>query len=259
MSVALHHVVDGPTEIDDADAPVLVMVGSLGCTLDMWLPNVGDLSKRLRVIRIDHRGHGGSPVPDGDYAMADLAGDVLATLDSLHVDRFHYCGLSLGGMVGLYLGSEHPERVRSLTLCCTTSWYPDKEPWLARIEAVAKDGTGPIAATIVQRWFTEGYAADNPDVVSEAAAMVAGTSDVGYLGCCAAIVAWDHRDRLGAITAPTLVIGGDADLAAPIEPHSLTIAGGIPGARLEVLPAAHLATVERADSATRLILDHVHP
>jgi 3-oxoadipate enol-lactonase len=260
MSVVLHHVVDGPTESDASDAsdaPVLVLVGSLGSTLEMWRPNVEALARKLRVVRIDNRGHGGSPIPPGDYRMADLAGDVLATLDSLGIDRFHYCGLSLGGMIGMYLGSEHPERVLSLALCCTSAWFPDKDPWLDRIAAVEASGTAPIAETVVQRWYTPDWAAAHPETVAESVAMIAGTPDVGYRGCCAAIVAWDHRDRLPAITAPTLVIAGDGDLATPIEPHARTIADGIPGARLEVLPAAHLATVERAETATGLLLAHV--
>lgn len=256
MSVQLHHVIDGPTEIDEADAAVLVLVGSLGSTVEMWRPNVDGLSRRMRVVRLDLRGHGGSPVPEGDYTMAELAGDVLTTLDGLGVDRFHYCGLSLGGMIGQYLASEHPDRVRTLTLCCTTAWFPDSAPWVERRAAVAADGTGALAATVGERWYTADWAAAHPDVVAEASSMVANTPAVGYAGCCAAIAAWDHRDRLGAITAPTLVIGGDADPATPVDPHQLTIASGIPGARLEVLPASHLATVERAEDSTRLILTH---
>ncbi|GAY11133.1 3-oxoadipate enol-lactonase [Pseudonocardia sp. N23] len=257
MTVTLHHVVDGPTEIDDTDAAVLVLLGSLGCTLEMWRPNVETLARRHRVIRLDHRGHGGSPVPDGDYTMPDLAGDVLATLDGLGVDRFHFCGLSLGGMVGQYLASEHPGRVRSLTLCCTSSYFPDRAPWEERRATVAASGTGAIADTVARRWFTAEWGAAHPDAVAEAAAMITATPDTGYAGCCAAIATWDHRDRLAAITAPTLVVGADADLSTPIDPHTLTITAGITGARLEVVTAAHLATIERAEDATRLILEHI--
>ncbi|GEL23004.1 3-oxoadipate enol-lactonase [Pseudonocardia sulfidoxydans NBRC 16205] len=257
MSVQLHHVVDGPTEVDEADAAVLVLVGSLGSTLEMWRPNVETLARRHRVVRLDHRGHGGSPVPDGDYTVADLAGDVLATLDTLGIDRFHLCGLSLGGMVAQYLGSEHPDRVRTLTLCCTSSHFPDSTPWAERRATVTTSGTGSIAETIASRWFTPEWGAAHPDAVAEAAAMITATSDVGYAGCCAALAGWDHRDRLGSVTAPTLVIGAEHDLSTPIEPHTLTLVGAIPGARLEVLPAAHLATIERADDATRLILEHI--
>jgi 3-oxoadipate enol-lactonase len=250
--VRLHHVDEGPR-----DAPVLVMSGSLGSTLQMWRPQVAPLTERFRVIRIDHRGHGGSPVPPGPYRVADLAGDVITLLDDLGLERVAWCGLSLGGMVGMYLGSEAPERLSSLTLCCTSSYFPDPSVWSERIKAVADGGTAQIAETVVSRWFTPGWAAEHPDVVAEAAAMVAGTPDEGYLASCRALEVWDHRDRLPAISAPTLVIAGSADLSTPVEPHARTIVDGIPGARLEVLDGAHLATVERAGEATALIMEHV--
>lgn len=256
MNVALHYVDEGPR-----DAPVLVLSGSLGSTLEMWRPQVAPLTERFRVVRVDHRGHGGSPVPPGPYVVADLAGDVLTLLDRLGLERVAWCGLSLGGMIGMYLGSEAPDRVASLTLCCTTSNFPDTTVWKERIAAVASGGTAPIADGIVSRWFTPGWAAAHPDAVAEAAGWVAGTPDDGYLACCQALEVWDHRDRLGAITAPTLVIAGSADPSTPVEPHARTIVEGIPGARLEVLDAAHLATIEAADQATALIAEHAaaHP
>jgi 3-oxoadipate enol-lactonase len=249
----LHCLDEGPR-----DAPVIVLAGSLGSTPAMWRPQAS-LAGTFRVVRIDHRGHGGSPVPPPPYRMADLAADSLALLDTLGLDRVAWCGLSLGGMVGMYLGSEAPERLTSLTLCCTTAHFPDPTPWRERIAAVEGGGTAPIAETVVSRWFTPGWAAANPDAVAEAVAMVAGTSDEGYLGCCQAIEAWDHRDRLPAVAVPTLVIGGSADLSTPVEPHSRTLVDGIPGARLEVVDAAHLATIERAAETTALIAGHAAP
>jgi 3-oxoadipate enol-lactonase len=247
-AVALHHVIDGPD-----GAPPLVLAGSLGSTLEMWRPQVEELARTFRVIRIDHRGHGGSPVPDGPYAMPDLAGDVLALLDRLGLERVAWCGLSLGGMVGMYLGSEHPERLTSLTLCCTSAHFPDAQPWRDRITAVEAGGTAAIADTVVGRWFTPPWATAHPDVVAECRDMIANTPDAGYAACCAAIAAWDHVDRLPAVAPPTLVIAGAGDLATPVEPHARTLADGIPAARLEVLPGAHLATIENAAAATALI------
>jgi 3-oxoadipate enol-lactonase len=159
-------------------------------------------------------------------------------------------------MVGMYLASEAPERLTTLTLCCTSSWFPDKTVWEQRIADVRDRGTAPIASGVASRWFTPDWAAAHPDVLAEATDMIAGTDDAGYLACCQAIEVWDHRDRLGAITLPTLVIAGDADPSTPVEPHARTIVDGIPGARLEVLPAAHLATIERAAEATPLIAAH---
>jgi 3-oxoadipate enol-lactonase len=251
VTVDLHHVDEGPR-----DAPVLVLSGSLGSTLEMWRPQVAALTERFRVIRLDHRGHGGSPVPPGPYRMADLAGDALALLDRLELERVAWCGLSLGGMVGMHLASETPERISRLVLCCTTSHFPDPTVWEERIAAVSSGGTGPLAESVVSRWFTPDWAAEHPEAVAEAVDMVVGTPDAGYLACCQAIEAWDHRDRLGAISAPTLVIAGSADLSTPVEPHARTLVEGILGARLEVLEAAHLATVEVAGMATPLIAEH---
>ncbi len=243
----LHHLDEGPR-----DAPVLVFAGSLGSTVEMWRPQLA-LAERFRVIRIDHRGHGSSPVPPGPYAMADLAADVLELLDELTLPRVAWCGLSLGGMVGMYLGSEHPERLTSLTLCCTSAYFPDRTPWVERIAAVEAGGTASIADAVVARWLTPGWAAAHQDVLSELKGMVAATPDAGYVACCQAIAAWDHRDRLTAVAVPTLVIAGAEDPSTPVEPHSRTLAEGIPGARLEVLPGAHLVTIESAEIATSLI------
>ncbi len=248
--MTLHYADDGPR-----DAPALMFAGSLGATLAMWEPQL-TLAGPFRVIRIDHRGHGGSPVPPGPYAMPDLAGDVLSLLDELGLGRVAFCGLSLGGMVGMYLGSEHPGRLSSLTLCCTSAHFADRGPWLDRIAAVEAGGTASVADAVVSRWFTPAWGAAHPDVVAALRNQIADTPDQGYLGCCRAIAAWDHRERLGAVAVPTLVIGGADDPSTPVEPHARTLVEGIPGARLEVLPGAHLATIESAEQATRLISGH---
>ncbi len=246
----LHYADDGPR-----DGPVLMFAGSLGATLAMWEPQL-TLAGRFRVIRIDHRGHGGSPVPPGPYAMPELAADVLALLDDLGLARVAFCGLSLGGMVGMYLGSEHPERLTSLTLCCTTAHFADRGPWDERIAAVEAGGTAGIADAVVSRWFTPAWAAAHPDVVAALRNQIAGTPDAGYVGCCRAIAAWDHRARLPAVAVPTLVIGGADDPSTPVDPHAHTLADNIPGARLEILPGAHLATIECAEQASGLISGH---
>ena len=251
MTVALHAVVDGP-----ADAPVLVLAGSLGSTVDMWRPQLPALPG-FRVVRVDLRGHGGSPAPEGPYRVADLAGDALALLDRLGLDRVDWCGLSLGAMVGMHLASEAPERIGRLALCCTSAHFPDPTPWHDRIAAVESGGTASIAGSVVARWFSPAWAAAHRDVVAESEAMVAATTDVGYAACCAALTVWDHRDRLPAITAPTLVVAGADDLATPVDPHARTIAAGIPGARLEVVAGAHLATIESAGAVNALLVEHL--
>jgi 3-oxoadipate enol-lactonase len=249
--VALHHVVDGP-----ADAPPLVLLGSLGSALDMWAPQLPALTGAHRVIRVDHRGHGGSPVPAGPYTISELAGDVLALLDRLGLDRVDYAGLSLGGMVGMYLAAEAPERIARLALMATSANYPDKTPWETRIEAVAGGGTDAIAAAVVKNWFSASFAAANPDTLAWAEESVRKTPDLGYLGCCQAIRDWDHVSRLGEIRAPSLMICGTSDPAAPEQPHGATIANGIPGVRFELVDAAHLLNIERAGEVNALLTEH---
>lgn len=251
-AVGLHFVEDGPS-----DAPPLVLLGSLGSTLDMWRPQLPALDSSFRVIRADHRGHGKSPVPAGPYTMADLAGDVLALLDKLELERVSYLGLSLGGMVAMYLASEAPDRIDRLVLCATTAHFPDPTPWQDRIAAVSEGGTEALAPATVTRWFTPAYAQANPDVVAWAESMIRATPDAGYMACCQAIRDWDHVQRLGEISAPTLVIAGSADPSTPMDPHATTLAERIPDARLTVLEAAHLLTVERADEANALITEHL--
>lgn len=252
--VALHHLDEGPR-----DAPVLVLAGSLGSTTGMWSPQAAALARTFRLIRIDHRGHGRSPVPPAPYRIADLAADSLALLDRLGLDRVAWCGLSLGGMVGMYLASAAPQRLTSLTLCCTTAHFPDPAPWRDRITAVTAGGTASIAEAVVSRWFTPDWAAAHPRAVAEAVSAVAHTPDEGYLGACRAIEAWDHRDRLPSVAVPTLVVAGAADLSTPVEPHARTLVDGIPGARLAVVDGSHLATIECPGATTRLIAEHAAP
>ena len=248
----LHWEADGPD-----DAPALVLLGSIGSTVAMWEPNVTALAEAHWVVRADHRGHGASPVPPGPYALADLGADVLALLDRLGLDRASVCGLSLGGMVAMWLAAHAPGRVERLALLCTSSRM-DPETWRSRAAAVRALGTVSIAEAVVGRWFTPAFAAAHPVVVARMHTMVASISSEGYAGCCAAIENMTIDDDLGRIAAPTLVVAGAGDPATPPE-HGERIAEAIPGARLEVVPgAAHLASWEQAETVTRLVLDHVN-
>jgi 3-oxoadipate enol-lactonase len=250
--VALHYEIDGRP-----DEPPVVLLGSLGSAVDMWKPQLPALTPHYRVIRVDHRGHGASPVPAGPYTVAELAGDVLALLDRLQLERVRLVGLSLGGMVGMYLGSEAPERIERLVLCATTAHFPDKAPWQARIDAVAQGGTDAIAAMVVKNWFSPEFAAAHPEWVAWGEESVRKTPELGYLGCCQAVRDWDHVERLTAITAPTLLICGTMDRAAPEHPHAATIAARIPGVRFERVDGAHLLNIERADEVNGLISEHL--
>jgi 3-oxoadipate enol-lactonase/4-carboxymuconolactone decarboxylase len=252
-AVQLHHVVEGP-----AHAPVVVLGGSLGSTLAMWEPQLPALIERFRVVRYDHRGHGASPVPAGPYELADLGADVLALLDRLGIERAHHVGLSLGGMVALWLAEHAPERVDRLALLCTSAQLGPPQRWIDRAAAVLAAGdVGAVADAVVAGWFTPGFAAREPARVAAARAMIASSPPDGYAACCGAIERMDLTGELATVTAPTLVITGAEDPAAPL-PHAERLAAGIPSARLAVVPdAAHVANLEQPAAVTKLLLDHL--
>lgn len=243
--------------IGSADAPVLMLAGPLGSTLDIWEPHVEQWADRFRVLRYDHRGHGRSPVPSGPYEIADLGGDALALLDRLEIEQAAFCGLSMGGMAGIWLAAHAPERVSSLVLCSTTARYDDFGPWIDREAAVRFAGTSAVAPEVVRGWFTPEWAAEQADVVKSCVDMISNTSDEGYISCCSAIAAWDGRRLLSRINTPTLVLGAKRDRGTPVSPHAKTLTAAIYAAKLEVLDAAHLAVIENADRAHRLISWHL--
>lgn len=249
---ALHHETVGP-----ADAPALLLGGSLGTTLKMWegqLPLAGS----LRLVRFDHRGHGSSPVPPGPYEIADLGRDVLELMDALGVECCSYCGLSLGGMVGMWLGANAPERIERLVLLCTSAYMPPTSMWQERAETVLGAGSvEPVADGVVGRWLTPRFADGHPEVRAALRSMLVNTSPQGYAGCCGAIERMDLRPDLPRINAPTLVVSGSEDPSTPFE-HQRLIAEAVSAARHEsVGPAAHLAAVEQPEAINELILEHL--
>ncbi|HZE04218.1 MAG TPA: 3-oxoadipate enol-lactonase [Solirubrobacteraceae bacterium] len=246
-------------EIDGApDAPALLLGGSLGTTVAMWDPQVATLSQDHRLVRFDHRGHGGSPVPPGPYSMDDLGADVLTLMDRLGLERASYCGVSIGGMVGQWLAVNAPERIDRLVLICTSAYLPPAENWHERARAVREAGTPEaVADAVLSRWFTPEFAEREPGVLHRHRTMICSIAAEGYAGCCEAIAGMDLRAGLGRVTAPTLVLAGAQDPAIPPE-HGEAIAAAVPGARLEVLdPGAHLLNVERAGEVTELVAEHL--
>ena len=230
---------------------------ALGLSLGMWDPQVEALSRAFRVVRYDHRGHGGSPVPAGPYTIEALGRDLLHLLDRLGLDRVSFCGLSLGGMVGIWTASNAPERIDRLVLCCTAARMVRPEDFAARARTVRERGIEAIADALIGRWFTPSFPASHPDTVARIRAMLLSTPREGYAGACEAIAQMDLRADLPRITAPTLVIGAEQDQSTPPE-KSREIAQQIPGAQLEMIPdAAHIANVEQPEIVTNLILDHV--
>jgi 3-oxoadipate enol-lactonase len=253
-AVAVSRTVDGP-----ADAPVVLLSNSLGTTRAMWQPQVPALAERYRVVTYDTRGHGASPVPPGRYTIDDLVDDAAALLDEVGAERAHLVGLSLGGMTSLRLAARHPERVDRMVVLCTSAFYGTRESWLDRAHRARTEGTAALAATVVGRWFTPGFAAAHPDVVGRCEATLAALDDEGYAACCEVIADMDLRADLPGIPVPTLVVSGAQDLAAPPE-HQRAIAAAIPKAELVTLDrAAHIANLERPLDVTGIVLGHLDP
>lgn len=240
-----------------ADAPTVVLLGSLGSNRSMWAPQVRGLAEAHDVVAVDLRGHGESPTPRGPYTIEELAGDVCDLLDRLGLDAVHLVGLSLGGAIAQWIAAHQASRAATLTLLCTSAYFGAPQIWLDRAAAVRSAGTGSIAEAIIARWFTPALLATDHDLVERAKAMILDTDAEGYAGCCEAIAGWDGRSILGQIAAPTLAIAGAQDPATP--PAGLAyIADGIAHAELHVLDgAAHLANVEQPETVTQLITTHV--
>lgn len=240
-------------------APVLVLGNSIGTSRACWEPQIPALARHFRVLRYEHRGHGTpdggqSPAPPGPYSIAELGADVLALLDAHGIERALYCGVSLGGMVGMWLAANAPDRIAGLGLSCTSAFLPPREGWTARAAQVRSEGTASIADQVVGRWFTPAFQATQPLVPAAFAEGLAQTQDEGYAGCCEAIAAMDLRPSLGLITAPTLVIAGAQDPATPPW-HGAVIASLIAGSRLRVVRGgAHLSNVSAAAEVTAILL-----
>ena len=239
-----HHVLEGPEH-----APVLLFAGSLGATHAMWDAQAEAFKDDYRVLRYDHRGHGGSPVPPGPYTVDELAGDVLELLDALGIGRVTFVGLSLGGAVGMTLALRAPERIERLALCCTSRRFGPSETWAERAATVRAEGVEAVADAALERWLTP----EAPEALRDKLrAMLVSIPAEGYASCAEAIGGHDLRGQLGGIRAPTLAVAGAGDPASPPEELS-AIAEEIPGARLHVLAARHLAVVERADEFNGLL------
>ncbi|GAA4856646.1 3-oxoadipate enol-lactonase [Saccharopolyspora rosea] len=236
------------------DAPAIVLSNALGCTWEMWDPQIDALNASYRVLRYNQRGHGGSPTPPGPYTLAELGGDVLALLDHVGVERAAFLGSSLGGMIGLWLAAHAPDRVDRLVACCTSAWLDQERAELARAAAAREHGTNELVSPTIERWFTPYFREHHAAETAVYAAMIASTDDEAYALCSEVIGHVDLRADLPSITAPALVVAGADDPATPPD-HAAAIAAGIgDNARLEVLPhAAHLANVEQAAEFTALL------
>jgi 3-oxoadipate enol-lactonase len=255
-AVKLVSSVEGP-----AGAPVLVLGNPIGVTRDIWRHQRPVLSRHFRLVRYEHRGHGvpgaQSPAPPGPYTLAELGADVLATLNDHGIERFAFAGVSLGGMTGIWLAANAPERVTSLAVCCAAlTPMPSAQAWRERAALVRAQGMAPQAGLVLPRWFTPAFLAREPAAVAAVGQMLDETSPDGYAGCGEAIAALDLRPQLGLVRAPTLVVSGADDIAAPPAIGAAT-ARGIAGARLTVIrAAAHFAHYERPGPVTDALTRH---
>lgn len=229
-------------------APWLVLSHSLACSVRMWDPQVAAFQDRYRILAYDTRGHGASSAPEGPYTLELLADDLQGLLAALGIFRPHYCGLSMGGMIGQTCALRHPGIFRSLTLADTTSRYPqDALPvWEERIRIAETQGMGPLAQPTLERWFTEPFRRAHPAAIEDIRRLILATPVPGYAGCSRAIPGINLTARLPDIGRPILVIVGENDPATPVA-MAREIHEHAPGPRLVVLPeAAHLANLEAA-------------
>ncbi len=250
--VAINYALEGP-----AGAPVVTLSHSLAADLTMWDPTVPGLAGRYRVLRYDVRGHGGSESTPGAYSLDLLADDALALLRALGIERTHWVGLSLGGMIGQALALRAPAALASLVLCDTASGMPPgmRPVWDQRIAMVEAGGAAARLDDVIARWFTPAFVEARRDVVERTLAMIARTTPRGFAGCCAAIRDLDLTERLAEIRVPTLLIVGEDDEATPVAASQL-IQHHIEDAELVILKsAAHLSNVEQPEAFNRALVD----
>jgi len=233
-------------------APWLVLSHSLACSVRMWDPQIAALKDRYRILAYDTRGHGGTAAPKGAYTLELLADDLKALLDQLGAKNPHFCGLSMGGMIGQTFALKYPGVFRTLMLADTTSRYPAEAwpLWADRIKIVEEKGMAPLVEPTLQRWFTEPFRKSNPDPVAAIARLIASTPVAGYVGCCHAIPQINLTARLKEIKCPVLVICGDQDPGTP-PAMAREIHENAPGSKLVMIKqAAHLANVEQPGQFT---------
>ncbi len=235
-------------------APVLMLSNSLGTNLHMWDDQAGEFAKHFRLLRYDRRGHGLSGVPKGPYSMERFGRDVLCVLDALKIKKTNWCGLSMGGMVGQWLGANAPDRVEKLVLSNTNFHYADKTPWNDRIKFVQEKGLEALVDANMQRWFTAGFRARAPQVIARMREMFVATKVPGYVASCEAVRDMDFRGSNPRITAPTLVIVGAQDGATPPSAGE-AIQQQIKGAKLVSLDAAHISNMEQPQAYTETVLN----
>lgn len=236
-------------------APVLVLSNSLGTTLEMWEAQAQALSNDFRVLRYDKRGHGASVCSQGPYSFDQLGGDVLAILDALQVEKAHFCGISMGGLTGLWLGVNASARMLSITVANSAAKIGAEAAWLERAASVRAQGAAgmqALADSSPGRWFTADFAAAQPSVVQTAQAWIAGIAPEGYASCCEALAKEDLRSAITAITTPTLLVAGTHDPVTTVA-DAQAMQTAIAGSTLTTVPASHLSNLEAPEAFTQAL------
>lgn len=245
--------VDGPE-----DAPPLVLLNSLGTNLHMWDAQAVSLSRTLRVIRFDNRGHGDSEVPTGACTIEQYGNDVLTLLDILNIERAHICGLSLGGVIAQWLAVYQPERVLSVTLANTAARIGSEQIWDARVELVQSGGIAAVREAVLSRFLSEGYRLDHPESTQYINDMLLTTSQAGYIAACLSLRTEDLRPHISKIQVPTLILSGELDESTP-PVQAQELATAIPGSQLYIFPeTAHLSNVERPEEFSTRLLEFIN-
>jgi len=237
-------------------APVVVLSHSLSSNLLMWNPQMDALNPYFHVLRYDTRGHGATDGPSGSYTLELLAEDVIGLLDALGMDRVHFVGLSMGGMIGQCLVLNHPHRLESLVLCDTASIVPaEAQPvWQERLDKVRKKGMEALSEETMERWFTPAFLKQNPPMVKLIREQILATPVAGYMGCAEAIRRLNYLDRISGIEIPTLIMVGEDDPGTPVS-ASEAMHARITDSKLVVLPSArHLSNVEQTDPFNAALL-----
>ncbi|MFY9805047.1 MAG: 3-oxoadipate enol-lactonase [Candidatus Acidiferrales bacterium] len=237
-----------------ANVPVVLFSNSLGTNLSMWDRQIPALAQKFRVLRYDMRGHGLSSVTPGPYTIAGLAQDVLGLLDALKIERAHFCGLSIGGALGQWLGVNAADRFKSIVLSNTAARIGTADGWDARIKSVRAGGVASVADAVLSRWFTEAFAGKSPEAVEATRQMLLHTSPEGYIASCMALREMDQRETVARVSVPTLVLAGAKDVVTtPADARFLV--ERIPGAEYAELNAAHLSNIEDADAFTGALMN----
>lgn len=234
--------------------PVLVLSHSLGASGLMWDSQLATLGAQFRLLIPDHRGHGKSSVPDEPYRIEQFGRELIALLDQLALERVSFCGLSLGGMIGLWLGQNADDRIEKLVLCNTAAKIEDTTLLESRMKLIRDQGMEAIADDVIAKWFSPAFCGQNRDAVEVARRMLLSTSAIGYANTSAAVCQLDLRARLNEIRCPTLVVAGAHDLATPLA-WNQAVADAIPQARIATLPAAHLSNIEASDEFNRVVAE----